>query len=81
MSRTRTARVYLQIVDKRPHGGGWRLDATVRKATTHPPTSIEPGCIVVPVELTIPQSRFATTAPPVVVEVPDVEPVEGEVTE
>lgn len=70
--RPRKALVYLQIADRYPRGS-WRsgVNATVVNATNNPPETVAPGCIVVPVFVNVPASRWARHEDAVTVEIPE----------
>lgn len=57
---------YLQV---RPSRGMWSLD--VVKATQRKPRTVAPDCVVVKIELRIPNRAFLPLAPSAVVTVPE----------
>lgn len=71
MTGTRTATAYIQIADRQVRGS-WRPDtsATVVKVTNTPPERLEPGCVLVKVQIRVPREAWAPAMPAVVVDVP-----------
>jgi hypothetical protein len=68
----RKARVYLQIRDKYPKGSSPSgVNATVVKATTQPPATIEHGCVVVCIDVEVDRALWETAYPAALVAVTD----------
>lgn len=64
-SNVRTATAYLQISRDR-----YPFDAKVMKSTQRKPEFIEPGCVVVKVQLRLPNVAWEPFAPEAVIDVP-----------
>ncbi len=64
MAIWREGSVYLQVRVR-----SWQL--RVVKATQRQPEVVEPGCVVVKIQLRIPQSAFAPLRPQAVITVPE----------
>lgn len=78
MTVYRTARVYLQIADRTPRNSwGEPSNATIVTATNTMPTVIAEGCIIVPLTIRIPLTRWPKHDKGYIIELPETEDVEA----